>query len=78
MACAPTMTLAVYGGRTNIDALERLLPSTLRQRLNFEVVQDPYAADPSTVMLDGERIAGTGIGEIVDAIYVRHAATRRN
>jgi hypothetical protein len=77
------MTLAVYGGRThtsrtNIDALERLLPSTLRQRLTFELIQDPYATDPETVMLDGRRISGKSIGEIVDAIYVRHAATRGN
>lgn len=78
MACAPMMTLAVYGGRTNIDELERRLPSTLRQRLVFEISHDPYAGDPAAVRLDGERIPGQSIGEIIDAIYVRHAVTRRN
>ena len=83
MACAPHMTLAVYSGGSeratteiDIDVLERLLPSALRQHLVFEVAQDPYSDDRTTVCLDGKPVSGTTIGEIIDAIYVHHAAAR--
>lgn len=85
MACASTMILSVSGGRPkgpstdiDIDALERLLPSTLRQRLVFEIRRDPYAGDAPPVFLDGRPITGRSLGEVIDAIYVHHEATRRN
>jgi len=85
MTCAPTITLSVYGGRRkrhstdiDIDVLERLLPSTLRQRLVFEVSRDPYAGEATPVLLDGQPITAKSLGELIDAIYVRHAASRQN